>query len=209
MGQYETAFLISPTLEEEETEKIITQMAEVISKKKGKMIKEDRWGKRRLAYQIKKHEEAFYVFFHYEGDPAIPNELERRFKQSEAILRFLTVTKETKENVRKKRKEVSPPVEVQQPSSVEAKEPPPVEVQEPPPPPEEAKEPPPVEEKEPPPEEAKEPPPVEEKEPLPEEAKEPSEEEEKDKEEDLAQEVLPPAKKTEEEESNGERKKDG
>lgn len=193
MGQYETAFLISPTLEEEETEKIITQMAEVISKKKGKMIKEDRWGKRRLAYQIKKHEEAFYVFFHYEGDPAIPNELERRFKQSEAILRFLTVTKETKENVRKKRKEVSPPVEVQQPSSVEAKEPPPVEVQEPPPPPEEAKE----------------PPPVEEKEPLPEEAKEPSEEEEKDKEEDLAQEVLPPAKKTEEEESNGERKKDG
>ena len=193
MGQYETAFLISPTLEEEETEKIITQMAEVISKKKGKMIKEDRWGKRRLAYQIKKHEEAFYVFFHYEGDPAIPNELERRFKQSEAILRFLTVTKETKENVRKKRKEVSPPAEVQQPSSVEAKEPPPVEVQEPPPPPEEAKEPPPVEEKEPP----------------PEEAKEPSEEEEKDKEEDLAQEVLPPAKKTEEEESNGERKKDG
>ncbi|MCK4645736.1 MAG: 30S ribosomal protein S6 [Candidatus Aminicenantes bacterium] len=169
MEQYETAFLISPTLEEEETEKIITQMAEVISKKKGKMIKEDRWGKRRLAYQIKKHEEAFYVFFHYEGDSAIPNELERRFKQSEAILRFLTVKKETKENVRKKRKEVSPPMEVQEPS--------PVEVQEPPPPPVEAKE--------------------------------PSEEEEKDKEEDLAQEVLPPAKKTEEEESNGERKKDG
>ncbi|NOR53523.1 MAG: 30S ribosomal protein S6 [Candidatus Aminicenantes bacterium] len=177
MEQYETAFLISPTLEEEETEKIITQMAEVISEKKGKMIKEDRWGKRRLAYQIKKHEEAFYVFFHYEGDSAIPNELERRFKQSEAILRFLTVKKEIKENVRKKRKEVSPPVEVQKPSQVEAKEPPPVEVQEPPPPPVEAKE--------------------------------PSEEEEKDKEEDLAQEVLPPAKKTEEEESNGERKKDG
>jgi small subunit ribosomal protein S6 len=193
MEQYETAFLISPTLEEEETEKIITQMAEVISKKKGKMIKEDRWGKRRLAYQIKKHEEAFYVFFHYEGDSAIPNELERRFKQSEAILRFLTVKKETKENVRKKRKEVSPPMEVQEPS--------PVEVQEPPPPPVDAKEPPPVEAKEPPPVEAKEPPPVE--------AKEPSEEEEKDKEEDLAQEVLPPAKKTEEEESNGERKKDG
>ncbi len=177
MEQYETAFLISPTLEEEETEKIIAQMAGVISKMKGKMIKEDRWGKRRLAYQIKKHEEAFYVFFHYEGDSAIPNELERRFKQSEAILRFLTVKKESKENVRKKRKEVSPPEEVQEPP------PPPVE--------------------------AKEPPPVEEKEPPPVEAKEPSEEEEKDKEEDLAQEVLPPAKKTEEEESNGERKKDG
>ena len=104
MSQYETGFLISPNLEEEDTAKIITQMAAIISKKKGKLIKEDRWGKRKLAYPIKKFEEAFYVFFHYEGDPKIPSELERSFKQTEAILRFLTVKKETKENVRKKRK---------------------------------------------------------------------------------------------------------
>ena len=121
MGQYETAFLISPALEEEETEKVITQMAGVISRKKGKMIKEDRWGKRKLAYQIKKHEEAFYVFFHYEGESAIPNELERRFKQSEAILRFMTVKKESKATVRKKRKEVSQPEDVQKPSGEEEK----------------------------------------------------------------------------------------
>ncbi|MGD2246130.1 MAG: 30S ribosomal protein S6 [Candidatus Aminicenantes bacterium] len=104
MTQYETAFLISPNLEEEETEKVITQMAEVISKKKGKMINEDRWGKRKLAYPIKKFEEAFYVFFHYEGDPEIPSELERRFKQTEAVLRYLTVKKTQKENVRRKKK---------------------------------------------------------------------------------------------------------
>ena len=104
MRQYETGFLISPNLEEEETAKIITQIAAIISRKEGKLIKEDRWGKRKLAYPIKKFEEAFYVFFHYEGDPEIPFELERRFKQTEAVLRFLTVQKETKENVRKKRK---------------------------------------------------------------------------------------------------------
>ncbi len=207
MEQYETAFLISPALEEEETEKIITQMAAVISKEKGKMIKEDRWGKRRLAYQIKKHEEAFYVFFHYEGDPAIPNELERRFKQSEAILRFLTVKKESKENVRKKRKEISPPVEVKEPSPVEVKEPSPEEAKEPSP--EEAKKPSEEEAKEPLPEEAKKPSEEEAKEPSPEKVQEPLGEEERVKEEDLAQEVLSPAKKTEEEESNGERKKDG
>ncbi len=106
MTQYETAFLISPDLEEEETEKVIVQMAEVVSKKKGKMINEDRWGKRRLAYPIKKFEEAFYVFFHYEGDSEIPSELERRFKQTEAILRYLTVKKELKENIRRKKKGV-------------------------------------------------------------------------------------------------------
>ncbi len=107
MTQYETAFLLSPNLEEEETEKIIGQMVEVVSKKKGKMINEDRWGKRKLAYPIKKFEEAFYVFFLYEGDSDIPFELERRFKQSEAILRYLTVKKEPKKSIRRKQKAVS------------------------------------------------------------------------------------------------------
>ena len=105
MTQYETAFLISPNLEEEEIEKVISQMAEVV-KKKGKLINEDRWGKKRLAYPIQKFEEAFYVFFLYEADPTIPFELERRFKQTEAILRYLTIKKETKQKVKKKEKDV-------------------------------------------------------------------------------------------------------
>lgn len=106
MRQYETAFLISPNVPEEETEKIILQMADIVSKKKGKMIKQDVWGKRKLAYPIQKFEEAIYVFFHYEGEPGIPTEFERRFKQTESVLRFLTVRKETEEVVRKKRREV-------------------------------------------------------------------------------------------------------
>jgi small subunit ribosomal protein S6 len=106
MRQYETVFLISPNLEEEETTKVISQISGIISKNKGKLIQEDRWGKKKLAYPIKKFEEAFYVFFHYEGDSRVPLELEKRFKQTEAILRFLTVKKETRENVRKKRKGV-------------------------------------------------------------------------------------------------------
>ncbi len=104
MKQYETAFLVSPNLGEEDTEKLVAQMAEVVSEKKGRMIKEDKWGKRKLAYSIKRFEEAFYVFFHYEGGADIPFELERRFKQTEAILRFLTVKKETRENIRRKKK---------------------------------------------------------------------------------------------------------
>ncbi len=107
MTQYETTFLLSPNLEEEETEKIIVEMVEVVSTKKGKMINEDRWGKRKLAYPIKKFEEAFYVFFLYEGDSDIPFELERRFKQSEAILRYLTVKKEPKKSIRRNKKAVS------------------------------------------------------------------------------------------------------
>jgi len=104
MREYETAFLISPNLSEEDTDQIISQMAEIITHRKGKMIKEDRWGKRKLAYPIQKFEEAFYVFFHYEGEPGILSELERQFKQKETILRYLTVRKEVKQKARKRKR---------------------------------------------------------------------------------------------------------
>jgi small subunit ribosomal protein S6 len=94
MRLYETAFLIAPTLAEDETEQLIQQMAEVITQKKGKMINIDKWGKRRTAYQIQKFDAASYVFFLYEGEAEIPAELERRFKQTEAVIRYLTVKME-------------------------------------------------------------------------------------------------------------------
>ena len=103
MRIYETAFLIAPNLSEEDTEKLIQQMADVIPAKKGKMIHIDKWGKRKLAYQIKKFEVAFYVFFLYKGEADIPSELERRFKQNEAVIRYLTVKKEEGEE------EITPP----------------------------------------------------------------------------------------------------
>jgi small subunit ribosomal protein S6 len=104
MRIYETGFLLAPNLSEEETEKIITQMTDVISQKEGKLIKQERWGKRRVAYSIKRFNEAFYIFLHYEGKEDIPLELERRFKQTDAVLRYLTLKKEAQEAVRKKKK---------------------------------------------------------------------------------------------------------
>jgi small subunit ribosomal protein S6 len=102
--QYETAFLIAPNLPEEDNETLIDQMAEIVSSKKGKMLNVDKWGKRRLAYQIQRFHEAFYVFFLYEGEPAVPTELERRFKQTEAIMRFLTVRYEGKRIAKEKKR---------------------------------------------------------------------------------------------------------
>jgi len=94
MRYYETAFLIAPDLSEEDTENLISQMGEVVKKKKGRMIGVDKWGKRKLAYPIKKHDSAFYVFFYYEGAPEIYAELERQFKQKESVIRYLTLKKE-------------------------------------------------------------------------------------------------------------------
>jgi len=102
MRLYETAFLIAPNLAEDETEQLIQQMAGVVNDNNGEMIDVDAWGKRKLAYKIQKFDAAFYVFFHYKSEPDIPAELERRFKQTESILRYLTVLMEEEPKVRRK-----------------------------------------------------------------------------------------------------------
>ena len=104
MPVYETGFLVAPGMTEDEAETIIRQLAEVVAQKNGRMIRIERWGKRRMAYAVKKAQEAYYVFFQYEGGAEIPAELGRRFRQMDTILRFLTVVKETQQNVRKKKK---------------------------------------------------------------------------------------------------------
>ena len=111
MRLYETTFLIAPTLPEEEAEQLIEKMAGIVTEKKGKMINVDKWGKRRLAYPIKKFEDAVYVFFLYKGDVDIPTELERNFKQTESVIRYLTIKMEERENIRRLKKGASRAVE--------------------------------------------------------------------------------------------------
>jgi small subunit ribosomal protein S6 len=122
MQLYETGFLLAPNLSDEETEKLISQMAEVVSQKEGRFVRQERWGKRRLAYPIKRFGEAFYVFFHYEGRPDIPVELERRFKQSDVVLRYLTVKKDAQATLRRKKKK-EPGAEVKAAPAQETPEP--------------------------------------------------------------------------------------
>ena len=104
MQLYETGFLLAPNLSDEESEKIITQMLEVISQKEGKLVRQERWGKRKLAYSVKRFTEASYVFFHYQGGAEIPLELERRFKQTDVVLRYLTLKRDAQDTVRRKKK---------------------------------------------------------------------------------------------------------
>ncbi len=104
MRQYETGFILSPALGEEETAQYIQQMAEIVAQRKGRMIKQDVWGKRRLAYPIKRFEDGFYVFFTYEGPGDISTEMERRFKQTDTVIRFMTVKKDARDMARRRKK---------------------------------------------------------------------------------------------------------
>ena len=104
MRQYETGFVLSPALSEEETSQLVQQMAEIVAQKKGRMVKQDVWGKRRLAFPIKRFQEGVYVFFTYDGPGDVATELERRFKQTDSVIRFMTVVKDPRDLVRRKKK---------------------------------------------------------------------------------------------------------
>jgi small subunit ribosomal protein S6 len=88
---YEVVFVAAPTLTSEELDGFISHAQTVVEGKNGKIIKVDNWGKKSLAYKIKRFREGYYVVLSIEGDGSAIAELERRFRVTDYIIRFISV----------------------------------------------------------------------------------------------------------------------
>ena len=91
MRTYEVVFVAAPTLTSEELDGFIKHAQTVVEGKNGKIAKVDNWGKKPLAYKIKRFREGYYVVLSIEGDGGAIAELERRFRVTDYIIRFLSV----------------------------------------------------------------------------------------------------------------------
>ena len=91
MAIYESIFIINPNLADEETNGIIKKMQDIVAKQGGEMIKFEDWGKRKLAYEVKKQKRGHYVFFQFKGGATVVSELERTYKLTDAVIKFMTV----------------------------------------------------------------------------------------------------------------------
>ena len=89
--RYESTFLLSSNLQDEQRDTIIKKFEETVSKNGGKLLDTERWGIRRLAYEIKKNTSAHYISLHYVAPPAANAKLERAYQLDEDILRWLTL----------------------------------------------------------------------------------------------------------------------
>lgn len=90
MRPYEVLFIIKPELDEEQTEQTITKFTDLIANEGGEVVKVDKWGKRRLAYEIdKKWREGFYTLVHFNSQPEVVTELDRVMKLTDGILRHM------------------------------------------------------------------------------------------------------------------------
>ncbi|OFV99977.1 MAG: 30S ribosomal protein S6 [Acidobacteria bacterium RIFCSPLOWO2_02_FULL_60_20] len=91
MRIYETIFILKPDLPDDEADKIVAQMEGVITSGGGTLRKTDRMGRRRLAYLIRRYREGQYVLLDAECNAATVQELERRLKVTEPVLKYQTV----------------------------------------------------------------------------------------------------------------------
>jgi small subunit ribosomal protein S6 len=88
---YEVVFIAAPTLTSEELDGFINHAQTVVESKNGKVVKVDNWGKKSLAYKIKRFREGYYVVLSIEAEGGAIAELERRFRVTDYIIRFISV----------------------------------------------------------------------------------------------------------------------
>lgn len=119
MKAYEIIIILDPGLTEEEAEGQINEIKEQVVKGNGEVQEIQRWGKRRLAYLVKKRREGYYVLFRLTIDPKTLSSLEKNFKISEKILKYMKVRFEEGRVAPPERVEAKKPEEVE--ASLEAK----------------------------------------------------------------------------------------
>jgi small subunit ribosomal protein S6 len=88
---YEILFIADPNLGEPEVDALAAQVQGFVEKDGGKLQKMEKWGKKRLAYAVRRHREGYYVLLVVEGSGAMVKEVERRIKVTDGIVRYLTV----------------------------------------------------------------------------------------------------------------------
>lgn len=124
MRKYETILIANADLRDDEQTALIARYSGIVTGQKGILIKGDCWGKRKLAYAIKKQTRGIYVLLEYAGAAAVVNELERNLKIDDKILKFMTILKEDGIDPVELEKELA---ELKQKKEDEKKAPPPAE----------------------------------------------------------------------------------
>jgi len=93
MNKYEALFILNPTMEEEKRAEAIEKFKSIIATD-GEVLKVDEWGNRRLAYEIEKMKEGYYVLVDFKAGADLPMELERNFRITDSVMRFMVTRKD-------------------------------------------------------------------------------------------------------------------
>ena len=93
MNKYESVIIINPNLENESIKGLIDKFSSLINTD-GKVDSVEEIGKKKLAYEIKKNKEGYYVLYKFEANPNLISELERVYRITDEVIKFIVVKEE-------------------------------------------------------------------------------------------------------------------
>jgi small subunit ribosomal protein S6 len=113
MNQYETVFILTPVLSDDQTKETVDKFKKVLTDNGAEIVNEEAWGLKKLAYQIEKKTSGFYFLVEFKAEPEVIKTLETAFRRDEKVIRFQTVKLEKYaiEYAEKRRKKYSTKVE--------------------------------------------------------------------------------------------------
>ncbi|MFN4234619.1 MAG: 30S ribosomal protein S6 [Bacteroidia bacterium] len=91
LNRYETVFIMTPVLSEEQTKEAVNKFKTLLKESGAKIVHEEHWGLRKLAYPIQKKTTGFYHLLEFEAEGKVINDLEVNYRRDERILRYITV----------------------------------------------------------------------------------------------------------------------
>jgi small subunit ribosomal protein S6 len=93
MNKYESIFIINADLSEEDTAALVAKFKSLLESS-AQLESIDEWGKRKLAYEIADKTEGYYVLVNFSAEPEFPHELERIYKITDGIIKYMVIKKE-------------------------------------------------------------------------------------------------------------------
>ncbi|GAB4382604.1 MAG: 30S ribosomal protein S6 [Salibacteraceae bacterium] len=90
-NRYETVFILTPVLSEDQAKETVKKFTGFLKNNKAKVLHEENWGLKKLAYPIQKKSTGFYHLIEFEAKPELIKPFETEFLRDERVMRFLTV----------------------------------------------------------------------------------------------------------------------
>ena len=91
MRAYETIFILDPDIPDEDVDNVVERLTGIVDEFNGEIIKIEKWGRKKLAYKVKKKTKGNYILFNFFGDHKLTSELERILRLDDRVLKYLTV----------------------------------------------------------------------------------------------------------------------
>lgn len=91
MVSYESLFILRPDLEEEKISEMMEKFKLLVENNGGEIDRLEKWGKRRLAYEIERLREGLYIILQFKANPVVVKELDRVFKITDEVIRHIIV----------------------------------------------------------------------------------------------------------------------